>query len=353
MGGRMGLPTSTVTYQDAYERDYPYVLFPYLISENDTIAQLKGRIFLDQDLQEAVSSLLSSCVTQARRAAGLYFAKDTDDPNDDWLMEKNIYFKQGALIPKKVTSFKLDAPDPGIFSAINLLVSTNQNETSQTNFAVNNRKDSRKTAEEIKTANQQQQLLSTVQVVLFSIALTQLYRKMVDIIVSRVKAGVIKVNNQVMPLYSRTFSIKPSGDVDVIERQQLLNQMMQAWPVIQATPMAEAFLMDMMEMMFPDRFPKYQAAMMQAKQASQQQQSGQQAQMIQGLLGEVKQLADGIMELDKHPEFWSESGKIYAKPLVEIASDRIKEFKKNMMQSSKPSNGNGQAPTGQQLALTQ
>jgi hypothetical protein len=138
--------------QDDYETEYPYILYPYLISENDTISQLKGRIFLDQDLQEAVTSLLSSTVTKARRSAGLYFSKDVSDPNDDLLMQKNIFFRSGCLINSKVTEFELKAPDPAMFSAIQMLVTANQNETSQVNFAVNNRKDSRKTAKEIEVS---------------------------------------------------------------------------------------------------------------------------------------------------------------------------------------------------------
>jgi hypothetical protein len=48
------------------ETQYPYILFPYLISENPNISQLKGRIFLDQDLQEGVTSLISSLITKTR-----------------------------------------------------------------------------------------------------------------------------------------------------------------------------------------------------------------------------------------------------------------------------------------------
>jgi hypothetical protein len=146
-----GVPES----EEEYETQYPYFLSAYLISENDTISNLKGRVFLDQDVQEAVSSLVSSTLTKARRSAGLYFSKEVSDPNDDLLMAKNVYFKQGCVINAKVKEMQLAPPDPAIFNAINLLVAANQNETSQVNFAVNNRKDSRKTAEEIKTANQQ------------------------------------------------------------------------------------------------------------------------------------------------------------------------------------------------------
>ena len=156
-----GLPPS----DEVFEVQYPYFLYPYLISENDTIANLKGRIFLDQDTQNAASSLLSALLTKTRRSAGLYFSKDTTDPNDDFLMQKNVNFKTGALINGKIKEFKLDAPDASLFQALNTLVAANQQETSQVNFAENNRQgDSRKTATAIKASFQQQQQIGRAHV---------------------------------------------------------------------------------------------------------------------------------------------------------------------------------------------
>lgn len=314
--------------EEQYETQYPYIIFPYCISENNVISALKGRVFLDQDLQEAVASLVSSTVTQARRAAGLYFSKETSDPNDDLLMEKNIFFRSGCLINSKVTSFKLDPPDASIFQAINMLMVSNQNETSQVNFAVNNRKDSRKTAEEIKTSQAQQVQLSTVQVVLFALALTQMYRLMTDIIVSRVKANVLNVGPAIRPLYNRNFKVKPSGDVDVIERQALMQKFAQFWEIVKETPMAISFLSDMMMLAFPDRAPKWIQILNQA----QQQAASQQAQMQQMFMQKVGQMASGILQLSKHSEFFSDAGKIHALPAIELAAEQIQQFQKQTQQ---------------------
>ena len=132
--------------EDVYETNYPYILFPYLVSENDTISQLKGRVFIDQDSQEAASSLMSSYCTSYRRASGLYFSKDTDDPNDDIELQKNVFFRVGALINSKIKQFQLTPPAPEMMGAIQALITENMSEMSQVNFAANNRKDSRKTA---------------------------------------------------------------------------------------------------------------------------------------------------------------------------------------------------------------
>ena len=270
--------------KEVYETEYPYVPFSYLISENDTLSQQKGRVYLDQDTQEAVMSLLSSYCSSHRRAAQPYFSRDSDnDPNADILMQKNVYFRPGALINSKIKQFQLMPPGADTLSAIQTLVTANQNETSQVNFAAQNRKDSRKTATEISAATQASQALSTVQVVLFSASLRCMYQKMFDIIRSRVICGLIQVQPEVLALYQESYknadgkmvcawAVKPSGDVDVIERQQLIQQMMSAWPVIQNTPASMAFLSDLLLLMFPAYAQKYIQIFQQAQQAQQQQQ---------------------------------------------------------------------------------
>lgn len=311
------------------ETRFPYIIFPYLISENDLISNLKGRVFLDQDLQEGVTSLVSSTVTQARRAAGLYGSKDTSDPNSDVLQQKNTTIRSGCIMPGNINFHQMQAPDPGMFSAIQMLVVGNQNETSQVNFAVQNRKDSRKTAEEIKSSNQQQTSLSTVQVSLFAIALTQLYRLMTDIIKSRVLTNVITVNPLVLPFYQKDFTVKPSGDVDVIKRQQTLQTMISMWQLgINATPIANDFMLDMVELALPEKAPKYRQIVVQFMQ---QQQSAQN-QKMQQFMGFAKQLADGIIKLSKHKDFFSDVGKLHALPIIENTADQIETLEKQLQQ---------------------
>lgn len=320
-----GIPNS----RELYETMYPYFLFPYLISENDTISQLKGRAYFDQDTQEATTSLMSSAVTAYRRASGLYFSKDVSDPNDDIMMQKNVFFKTGALINSKVQQFQLAAPGEGIFSAIQMMVSSNMQETSQVNFAAQNRKDSRKTATEIQAATQSSQSLSTVQVVLFSSALRSMYQTEFEIIQSRVQAGLIKVSQPLQALYTRRYVIKPSGDTDVIERQQIVQAMTQAWPVMEKTAAAPAFLSDLLTKMFPDNAQKYIAILQQ--QLAQQQ--SVQAQQQQVAIQKVKELAMNVVELSKHSEMFSDVGKLHALPRIQMAAGEIEQV---MQQTQQP-----------------
>lgn len=317
--------------KEAFETQYPYFLYPYLISENDTISHLKGRVYLDQDTQEAVTSILSSTCTQARRAAGMYFSKEVSDPNDDIMLQKNIFFKSGCIINSKVQAFKLDAPDPGIFTAIQMLVAGNKAETSQVSFAERNKQnDSRKTSAAVKSADKKEQQLSTVQVVLFSIALRQQYTYMCDIIKSRVLAGLIEVNPQVRPQYDRTWAVKPSGDVDVLEKEKLISMMIETWPVIQSTACAPLFLSDLLEKMFPDQAPKYIQVL---QQAAQQAQSAQAQQMQQMMVG-VQQMADGVIELSKHKDYFSDVGQLHAYPIVQQTARQLELMQQQTKQKA-------------------
>lgn len=319
--------TQQPTSQPAFETQYPYFMFQYLISENDTITQLKGRVYLDQDVQEGLTSLMSSTLTQARRASGTYFSLNTDDPNADVLLQKNIMFKPGALIPYKVQAFQMQSPQPGLFQALNLLAASNQQETSQINFAEsNNQKDSRKTATAVNESRQQRQELTTVQVVLFSLALTELYTFMVGIIKSRVLSGMLTVLPEVKPLYERNFVVKPSGDVDVIEKEKLIQAMAQAWPFIQNTAAAVEFLCDLLEKLFPDNAMRYVTLIRQADQQAKSQQAQQQQQMMQFAM----QIGQGIVELSKHKEFFSDSGVLHAYPVVQQTAEKIKQVEKQM-----------------------
>ena len=315
------------------ETQYPYTLYPYTISEDSTIGNLHGRTFLDQDVQEAITSIVSSLVTKVRRSSGLYFAREDGDPNASILMDKNIAFKNGAIFNGKIKEMKLDAPDALLFSAVQILKSDNKSETSQVNWAENNRQgDSRKTAAAIKSSAQKEQELTTVQVVLYSLALRNQYQYRTDIIKSRVAAGLITVNPQLQQMYASQFIVKPSGDTDVIERAQIIQTMSQVWPVIANTPLASVFFIDLIKLMFPNSAARYAAVLQQAMQQQQAQAQSQQAQQMQQLQQVAQQGASGVEMLNRHPEVWSDTGKVFAKPVIQEAAHKIKQQQEQMKQ---------------------
>lgn len=257
--GRQTMDPTTGVYVKAFETAYPYYCANYNISENTVLKQGKGRAYLDQDTQEGISSLMSSFVTAHRRAAGLYFSKDSEnDPNADVLEQVNVFFKQGALINGKVKQFQLQAPDSTMLQAIQGLAGMNMQETSSINFTAMNRQDSRKTASEIQAAQTEAQLLSTIQLALFSVTMKDVCTTFFEIVRSRVMAGLIRIQSpQVAQLYLGNYIVKPSGDTDVIEKQEKIVKMQQTWPIVAQTPVAPMFLQKLLTLLFPDDAPLY------------------------------------------------------------------------------------------------
>ena len=237
--------------EELFETQYPYVLFPYNINEDTTISLMKGRAELDEYAQESATSLLSSFVTAHRRASGLYFAKDNNDPNNT-NVQTSVFFTPNALIDSNIKQFQLSPPDSSIMGAIQTILGQNMQETSSVNFAAMNRKDSRKTATEVQAATSEAQALSASQVALFSIALKKVYTQCWNIYRSRTLEGLIQASIPPNFFTDHEYSIRPAGDADVIERQEKINKMMQAWPVIQQTGAASLFLKRFVSMLFPE-----------------------------------------------------------------------------------------------------
>ena len=238
------------------ETQYPYVVFPYNIQEDSAVQNATGRAFADRTTQETITSLMSSFVTAHRRAANFYFAKDNEDPNNT-NVQTSVRFQNGALIDANIKQFQLRPPDTSMVSAIQSLMSQNAQEQSQINYAAMNRQDSRKTATEIQAASNEAQMLSSTQVSLFSIALKDVYEWCWRIYQSRVVAGVLRPAASLDMYLNHEFNIKPAGDVDVIERQEKSQKMMQAWGVVSQTALAPVFLQNMMRLMFPDEGEAY------------------------------------------------------------------------------------------------
>ena len=238
------------------ETQYPYVVFPYNIQEDSAVQNATGRAFADRTTQETITSLMSSFVTAHRRAANFYFAKDNEDPNNT-NVQTSVKFQNGALIDANIKQFQLRPPDTSMIGAIQSLMSQNAQEQSQINYAAMNRQDSRKTATEIQAASSEAQMLSSTQVSLFSIALKDVYEWCWRIYQSRVISGVIRPAASLDMYLNHEFNIKPACDVDVIERQEKSQKMMQAWGVVSQTALAPVFLQNMMRLMFPDEGESY------------------------------------------------------------------------------------------------
>jgi len=261
--GKVAINPEAIGMEDKYvqlfETSYPIEPLLYSISEEKLLMSIQGRAELDEAKQDAVISLLTSYVTQARRASGLYFGTDNSNgtPLDE--AQTNIKLKQGAIFDARLAQFKIDSPSPEMVNAINIIIGQSQMERGDVNYAVQSNKSTRKTSAEVKMAGSEQELLGDIKTLLLSISLRNIFTRNFDIYQSRVKAGLLtSIIPQVkLLLDSYDFIIKPAGDIDIIERQQKIELMQRSWQVMQGTAAAGEFLKDLIKLLFPAEAQRY------------------------------------------------------------------------------------------------
>ena len=278
------------TFQPTPISFYPVVLLPYRETEEQQITAHKGRVFLDEPRQEAMTALWSSFVNGQNRASQVFASPAQEDGSGASLKElEDIILRGGRILNKPMTFWHMDYPDPTVLKTLQYADVSNDKDAGQVNFAAMNREDSRKTAKEIGAAQEQQSLLNSVQLTLFSTFLRQVLNISWLIVQSQALQNNIQfllvptqvpVPNPVNPLLpnidpitqqpvvqtvfvndaatiSKKYSLRAAGDVDVIKRQELEAKMQQDWPVVQSTGLAPLFLSDYIKLRYPDKGERY------------------------------------------------------------------------------------------------
>lgn len=269
--------------EKVYETSYPITVYRYDISENEKIVETTGRVFRDEHDQEAMTQATSAVVNRTILSTKILFSAEESEETGAKQTQVKIF--NGAILPKG-EFFNIDPPDPGLFSAIMGLLSLNANETGQVNYAVMNRKDSRKTAKEMSVAEDQAQQLNAVDVMLLSLFMQKVLTLNWRIFRSQVLQGKIE---SALPnwkqYYEAEYILMPSGDADVIRRQEINNAMKQDWPVISQTGAAQVFLADLMlSSPYAENAQKYIDAMAAADRKDK---------LLQGMANALQQLVIG------------------------------------------------------------
>lgn len=292
--GLIDLTYGTQTQQPKYPSQYPIFILPYRETEKPKLVDRKGRCFLDGPKQEAETAILSGYVNGLTRASNLYASVGMEDGTGAGLKElENTLLKGGRIFNKPLTFFNTDYPDPSVLKALQYFDTANAQETNQVNFAAMNREDSRKTAKEIETANNQQSLLNSVQLTLFSAFIRAVYSYAWLIVQSQALQNKIKflqvtiqqpitnpltgqpmigpdgqpmtqpqvINNY--KIIEQAYDVRAAGDVDVIQRQEKINGMMQDWPVISQTVLRDQFLAELIRLKYPDKGEQWAQVIMQ------------------------------------------------------------------------------------------
>jgi hypothetical protein len=266
---------------------YNIFILPYRETEKPKIVDHKGRVFLDGNKQEAQTAILSGFINGLTRASNIYCSPAQEDGTGSSLKDTGIKLPPGRILSKPVNFWHPDYPDPMVLRALQYFDTANAQETNQPTFAVMNREDSRKTAREISLAESEKQLLNSVQLTMFSTYVRAVYsfawlivqsQAMQDKIKFLLKAEQQPVMNPVLnqpmtdetgqpmtqtvyvndyAVISQIYEVRAAGDVDVIQRQEKIQQMMQDWPVIQSTPLKDRFLQDLIKLKYPDVGEQY------------------------------------------------------------------------------------------------
>lgn len=270
---------STPSWVDQDLNMVPTFLFLYKDDESETIVDHKGRAFLDGPVQEAATAITSAHVNGTLRASNVYGSPETDDGESSEVKQLDIQLMHGGLYNRPIKFFRTEYPDSTNLQALGYLGAHNSQQTGKVNFAVMNRKDSRKTAEELEQSKSESSRLGSTNIAGFSefvreflsftwlIVKSQALQNKVDFLqieqditmpspAGPIPTGQTELVND-MELIDHLYELRPAGDIDVVKRQETLQQMMQDWPVIQSTPLAQQFLLDFISLRYPEQASKY------------------------------------------------------------------------------------------------
>jgi hypothetical protein len=276
-------PMEQTEWKDADIDQYPVFLLPYRETEKPYIVDYKGRVFYDEYKQEGNTAILSGFVNGLFRATQIFASQEENGTGSSLKELQGITLSGGKILSNKVNFWSSPYPDPMILKALQHFDLKNSQETNQPTFAAMNREDSRKTAREMSLASEQQTMLNSVQLTLFSTFVRSVYSLCWLIAQSQALQGNIKfllVKQEIPAVNPMTggplegvppqvswvndeetiaeiYDIRAAGDVDVIQRAEKIQQMKQDWPVISNTVLAPLFLAEMLRLQYPDSGEKW------------------------------------------------------------------------------------------------
>ncbi|HEX9232434.1 MAG TPA: hypothetical protein VF849_00005 [Blattabacteriaceae bacterium] len=259
---------------------YPIFQYLYKDDEEEILTEHVGRGFLDLPMQEAQSAIVSGFTNGLLRAANVYASPTTDDGESADIKQLDVELTHGGIYSKPLNFFHTEYPDPLVLTAMQYLATLNSQSTGKTSFAVSNRKDSRKTAKELSLAETEEKQQESIGLADFSEDLRAIFSFVWIIVQSQALQGKIPFLQKQVPIMipsptgemipssememindseiiSKVYEVRPAGDVDVIERQNKLQQMRTDWPVIQTTALAQKFIQDYLILSYPDKAEEY------------------------------------------------------------------------------------------------
>jgi len=284
-------PVKKMIEEPIFESLYPIRLYRYQKTEEPEIAETKGRVWLDLPKQEAQSCLYTNFVNASCRSSNIYGSPKFQQGNGGQIKRLELDLTPGCVYSEPLELFSPPSPSFDLLRGAQALDTQNQVETGNIATATLNSKDSRKTSKEIEVASQEKNLISSVQVTLFSTFLREVWIDAWSMVQSFAINGEIKfcliedpnfaalIQQQGIPpeaagkaplindveKISLDYDLKAAGDKDVVERQQTLEKRQLLWPIVSQTALAMPFLTDLIKEMLPRDGDKYAKLLEQAQ----------------------------------------------------------------------------------------
>lgn len=246
------LPTNTYPFFPAY----------YNITENPRLIERKGRAHADMHDQEALTMMWTGYVNGMMRASEIYIAfRDSGMTENPEVGQTEFIMDPGKILKRPVDFFSAPWPDSSMLQACQALSTENANMAGQVDFAAQSRKDSRKTAKELTLAEEQSSRSSTIPITMFAVGYGVMLEFMWEVLSNNIRTGYNQTFMVDYPevrdlIASGKISIRPSGDIDYIERQEKLKKYTNYYQLYANTAVGMFFLRKILELAFPDEFPQ-------------------------------------------------------------------------------------------------
>ena len=282
---------------------YPIAVKRSEIKENRKHDEAEGRAVEDYHKQEAATTLMTAAVNGCTQAANTMWSPDGANLDGVAPAQLQYKIKNNAIWKTPMKAFTSPWPDPMIFKGIEAITQQNAMENNQVAWAVNNRKDSRKTATEIEAAQQQQGMLTGTSALVFSIFLRDVLTMTWPIVQSDAKKGSIKFLIEVSDpaekeeILSKQYEVKPAGDIDFVEKQQRITNIQQDLPMFQGTPIGQEMMKEYVRLRYPEKYDQWSKILSQ----------GNDSQLIQGLGQALQAVVTDEATGQLKPEFAAEA----------------------------------------------
>lgn len=250
-------------------KEYPIVAYRYYVTEDPKIKDATGRVYSDLPYQTAITTAWSSMVNGMVRASGVYGSPS--NPTGSTMAASTIPLRHGHVYTAPINFWSPPAPDPNMLPMIQALYAQTVQEAGHFDYASRDKGGkTRPTATEVTSSSETTQQYSSVGLAMFSETVRQvcdltwkiltnlaqqdeifLYgnrNKMID----PATGQLIDVIENDQLVVKEAYIVRAAGDIDVVQRGQRIQKLLEMWPLVAGTPVAGPYLSKLLRIALPE-----------------------------------------------------------------------------------------------------